>query len=471
VVILGGGIAGLTAAYRLRQKVSSPEALAITLVETKRGLGGSLGTDHVDGFVLERGADSFLTAKPAGVALARELGLESHLQGMTGRKVYVLRGGVLHALPEGLVLIATPRILSLLGSSLLSMRGKLRMALDLAIPRREGGGDESVAAFVRRRLGQEALDRIAEPLMAGIYAGDPGRLSMRSLLPQFLEYEREHGSVLRGLRAMNQLPRTNEGGIPRPFASFLGGMGELVEALVRRTPGITWRTGTRALEVVQTRDDAFEIPLDDGTYVVADSVLLATQAPIAAELTAGLDARLAQALRAIPYTSSAVVSLAFPATSCAVLEGSGFVVPRNEGLRLKACTFASAKFVGRAPRGHVLLRAFYGGAGGEDILRRGDADLIDLALEELRGPLGLRGPPELARVYRWPLAHPQYEVGHFARVAAIEAAHREVRGLFLAGSAYRGIGIPDCMEDASRAAEDVLAFLRSEAMASREVPS
>ena len=460
VAIVGGGITGLAAAYALRRAEPSPERLAITLIEAGQDVGGSLGTERTAGFVIERGADSFLTTKPQGLTLARELGLGDQLQGMARRGLYGVRRGVLRPFPEGLLMMATPSLRTLARTRLLSARGKLRAAMDLVLPARKDARDESVASFVRRRLGREVLDRLAEPMVAGIHAGDAERLSMDSLLPQFVAYERAHGSVIRGLRKSVHAGHGSDPAVPRPFASFRGGMGVLAEALTERTPAVERRLRTAAARVETSGNDTFRVVNRDGSALAADAVVLATPAFASADLLQGHAPRLASALRRIPYASSAVVSLAFPQDACRPLDGTGFLVPRSEGLRLKACTWASAKFEGRAPAGHVLFRAFYGGAGEETVLHRSDEDLAALAREELGPLMELRGPPELSRVHRWPRAHPQYEVGHPARVVAIEAASAQVPGVFLAGSAYRGIGIPDCIEDAERAVERTLRFLR-----------
>lgn len=462
VAILGGGVTGLSAAYALRKAVPSPGNLAITVVESSQDLGGSLGTERLDGFLLERGADSFLTLKPRGIALVRELGLGNQIQGMANRKVYGVRGGTLEPLPEGLVLLATPRLGPLARTRVLSVRGRARAAMDLVLPARKAAGDESLASFVRRRLGEEVLERIADPLVAGIHAGDPERLGMESLLPQFLAYERDHGSVIRGLRKSAAPRPLADPSVPRPFATLRGGMGQLASALVERTPDADHRLQAAAVRVEPGKGKGFVVLLRDGAGVPADAVLLTTPAVASADLLGHLAPGLASALKRIRYSSSAAISLAFPRDSCRTLDGSGFVVPRTEGIHLKACTWCSSKFEGRAPAGHVLLRAFYGGAGQESVLERSDEDLVDLAVEELGPLMRLRGRLELSRVHRWPRGHPQYEVGHKARVAAIEDERSRVPGVFLAGSAYRGIGIPDCVEDADRAVHGILEFLRHE---------
>jgi oxygen-dependent protoporphyrinogen oxidase len=469
VAILGGGVAGLVAAYRLRQAFPSLDDLAITLVERKDRLGGSIGTERHEGFLIESGVDSFFTTKASAVELSRKLGLGERLQGIAHRRVYVARRGRLVPFPDGLVLLTTPRLGPMIRSPLLSIRGKARVALEPILPARRERGDESLASFVRRRLGREALERIADPLVAGIHAGDPERLSMSSLLPQFLTYEREHGSVLRGLRAAARSRPPRDPTLPAgPFATFRNGMSELVDALVTQTPGVEYKLATKALAVERGTHGGFEIPLDDGSVLRAETVLMATPAPVSAQLLEGLEPKLAETLRAIPYASSAVVSLAFPADACRPLDGSGFLVPRTEGVHLKACTWVSSKFEGRAPHGHILLRSFYGGVREASVLDRSDNPLAELAVQELTPLLGLRGRPEFARVHRWPRAHPQYEVHHAERVAAIESARAAVPGLFLAGSAYHGIGIPDCIEDADRAARGVSSFLSTERVLSRE---
>lgn len=462
VVVLGGGISGLAAAYELRKAVRSPSDLALTLVDAHRELGGTIATERQGGFLVERGPDSFLTLRPRALRLAEELELAGQVRGQWKRGVYGVRHGVLVPAPEGLVLLVPARLGPLFRTRLLSVPGKVRASLDLVVPARRADGDESLASFVRRRLGREVLARIADPMVAGIHAGDPERLSMESLLPQFLAYEQSHGSVIRGLWASTHHPASPPSDVPRPFATFRDGMGELPRALVQRTPEVEWRTGVQAVGVDRARNGRFQLGLSDGGTVTADAVIMTVPAFRAGELLRPLAPGLAAALGTIAYSSSAVVSLGFPDDASRPLDGSGAVVPRGEGVRLSACTFSSSKFEGRAPAGHRLVRAFYGGARDEAVLDRPDADLVDLALQELGHLLDLRGPTELVRVHRWPRAHAQYEVGHRARVAAIETAVADVPGLFLAGSAYHGVGIPDCITDADRAVQGTLAFLRGE---------
>jgi protoporphyrinogen/coproporphyrinogen III oxidase len=466
VAILGGGISGLGAAYGLRKAIPSPSELELTVVESRPDLGGTIGTELVQGFRIERGPDSFVTLKPRAYQLAGELGLGPQVVGVRSRGFYGVRHGALVPAPEALVLVAPARLGPFFRTRLLSVPGKLRASFDVFLPARRNDGDESLASFVRRRLGRELLDRIADPLVAGIHAGDPERLSMDSLLPQFVQYERTYGSVIRGLRASGRSRPTSPSSVPRPFGSFRGGMGELPQALVAKSPGVSWKTGVRALGLERTRDGRLQVGLSDGGTWTGEAVVLTAPTPAAGELVRGLSPRLVTALGAIHYSSSVIVSLGFREEAYRAPSGSGVVVPRKEGLRLSACTFSSLKFEGRAPPGRALVRAFYGGARDEAAVDLSDDAIVGLAEQELGRLIGLRAPGEVVRVHRWRKAHPQYEVGHRDRIAEVEAACAEVPGLFLAGSGYRGIGTSDCLEDADRAVRGVLATLRGRPAAS-----
>lgn len=417
VVIVGGGITGLALAYYLAKK-----GVRATVLEAADRPGGVIRTERRDGFVIEGGPDSFVVQKPWAAELCRELGLE--LIPSRSRRVFVLHRGRLRGMPEGMLLAVPSRLLPFLFSSLLSVRGKLRAAMDLVLPR-GGGGDESLASFVRRRLGREILERIAEPLMAGIFVAPAERLSLKATFPRLLDMEREHRSLILAAR---RVPRS-EGPM---FLSLRGGVATLVESLVARLPDV--RCGRPVLAVrpgkVLTADGELE----------ADHVVLAVPARVAAELVNG---PLAGALRAIPYVDSATVSMAFRGLK--LPEGAGFVVPKREGRRIVACTWSSAKFEGRAPADCALVRCFFR----NDIA----GDLITPALRDLQDILGFRQEPLLTRVYRWRGVNPVYEVGHEERVAAIERLLPP--GLHVAGSAYRGVGVPDCIRDARRIADRI----------------
>jgi oxygen-dependent protoporphyrinogen oxidase len=347
---------------------------------------------------------------------------------------------------------------ALVGSSLFSWPGKLRMALDLVLPRRSEGGDETLAHFVRRRLGREALDRAADPLVGGIYTADPEQLSLAATMPRFLEMERTHRSLILGLRAAGRAAPVGRGAAGARYALFnahVHGMGGLIADLAQRLPEGVVRTRC-AVEGLARTDGRWYLRAG-GEALIADAVVLAAPAPVASRLLSLLDAPLATALDAIDYASSATVTLAFRSADLpSALPGFGFVVPATERRSLLACTFASRKFPGRAPDGHDLIRAFVGGARRPDLADLPDDALLTAVRSELRALLGITAAPELTRVYRHPHAMPQYALGHLDRVTDIERRVAALPGLRLAGAAYRGVGIPDCIRGGEEAADAVL---------------
>jgi oxygen-dependent protoporphyrinogen oxidase len=468
VVVIGGGIAGLAAAYALQERaraIGSP--LVCTLVEARQRLGGVILTERVDGFVIEAGPDSLLTQKPWGLELCQRLGMSHRLIGTNDqqRKIYILWGGQLHPLPEGLMLIVPTRVGPLLRSPLLSWFGKLRMGLEYFLPPRRSNGDESLAGFVRRRLGREALEKIAEPLLAGIYAGLAHDMSLLATFPRLRELEVAHGGLIRGMLAQRRA--MNRQHPPALFMAPRGGMGEIVEALSMRLDRVTIRLGERVQAVVpqgagKTPSQGYAVHLEHTPPLHAAAVVFATPAYATAQLIEGFHPRLAEALRAIPYVSSATISLAYRRTDVPhPLDGFGFLVGRHERRRITAATWTSTKFSHRAPAGHILMRSFVGGVGHEDLVGLDDAALIRLVGAELGEILGITTAPLLARVYRWARANPQYLVGHLERVDAMEQMLAPYPGLFLTGSAYRGVGVPDCIHQGFQMAERALASLAS----------
>jgi protoporphyrinogen/coproporphyrinogen III oxidase len=460
-VVVGGGIAGLAAALRLTTLVPAAD---VTLIEGEPRLGGKIVTERIDGFVIDGGPDSFLAAKPRGVGLANELGLTDRLVGtdLANRHTFVWRRGRLRELPEGLTGLVPTRLGPLARSSLLSPVGKARVALDYLLPPRRGEDDESLASFVERRLGREAYESLVEPLMAGIYAGDGRALSLAATFPQLRRAEREHGSLIKGVRAGRPPQPPHPGGSSRgatPFLSFAGGLGELVDALAERLAGagVTIRTGCVANGLARTGDGAYIVATGDGDEVPADAIVLATPAGPTADLLAGLAPAAARALRAVPHVSTATVSLAYGVEEVPRdLRGYGYVVPRVEGRRALACTWVSSKWPGRAPDGFALLRVFVGRAGQEDALDRSDGELVAIARDELWQTLGIVATPHLARLFRWPDGMPQYTLGHLDRVAVVERSQAALPGLAVAGHAYRGVGIPDCIASGEAAAERIV---------------
>lgn len=453
IVIVGGGISGLATAHRLVELGINPAEF--TLLEASARLGGTIHTEHRDGFLLERGPDSFISEKPEGLALAKRLGLESRLiqTNEQHRRSFIVRNGRLRAVPEGFQLLAPSRIWPFISTDIFSVGGKLRMAADLVLPRRNGQNDESLASFVRRRLGREALERMAQPMVGGIYTADPETLSLRATLPRFLDMERNHRSVI--LAMLRQGPKRGTSGARYSlFLSFDKGMQVLVDALKNLVPDV--RLNTR-VEAIQKLNDGWTIRTNTGESLEVDALCLAVPAHVAAELLANINQRLATQLNAIKYASTATISFAYPRSAIRhPLNGFGFVVPFIEKRSLIACTFSSVKFNHRAPDDHVLLRAFAGGALQPEIFA--SPDLETRVEAELRELLNIDRKPLFTQVAKWERSMPQYEVGHLDRIEAIENEVRGLPGLALAGNSYRGAGIPDCIRSGAAAAEQIVNF-------------
>lgn len=452
VVIIGGGISGLAAAHRL-----SEQHAHVTLLEASPRLGGTIQTEHRDGFLLERGPDSFISEKPQAVELAKRLGLESRLVQTNEqfRRSFIVRDGRLRAVPEGFQLLAPSRLWPFIASDIFSLGGKARMAADLLLPRKStnGANDESLASFVRRRLGTEALERMAQPMVGGIYTADPETLSLRATLPRFLEMEREHRSLILAMLRQGRAQKIGTSGARYSlFLSFDEGMQLLVDALARQVKADI-RLNTRAVGL--RRDgSAWTIATSNRGEIKADAICLALPAYIAATLLNDVDKRLAEKLRQIKYASTATINFAYRRTAIThPLNGFGFVVPFVEKRSLIACTFSSVKFSGRAPEGHVLLRAFAGGALQPDIFALDEGEMQVRVERDLRELLGITEEPLFAEVAKWKDSMPQYEVGHLERVSEIEEMTVQVPGLALAGNAYRGAGIPDCIRSGETAAD------------------
>ena len=474
VVVLGGGITGLAAAHRLLQvHAEATPGLRVTLVEADDRLGGKIVTERLDGFVIEGGPDSFLATKPRGIGLCAELGFGEHpplqgqrqLQGVRPqrRRAFVLWRGRLHDLPEGLSGLVPTRLAPLARSSLLSPLGKTRVALDYLLPTRREPGDESLGGFIRRRLGREAWERLVEPLMAGIYAADGDQLSLAATFPQLREAERQYGGLIKGVLAARRLAPSPTGIPGSPFLTPAGGLGDLVHALESRLRDAEVRLilGSPATTVTPS-GSGFDVRLAAGRVIRADAVIVATPAYAAADLLAELDPILAMDLAAIPHASTAIVTLAHRREAIPhPLDGHGYVIPRAEGSPILACTWSSRKWAGRAPEGWELIRVFIGRAGQEDALTADDNSLVALAVQEVAARLGVTEPASLTRVRRWPRGMPQYLLGHPERVARIEAAQSKHVGLYLAGNAFHGVGLPDCIASGERAADAAAAHLRS----------
>ncbi|MCU0474859.1 MAG: protoporphyrinogen oxidase [Anaerolineae bacterium] len=458
VVIVGGGVAGLATAWFLERQADEAGApVRVTVLEAGGRWGGKVQTValEADGqrFLIEAGPDSFLTQKPWAVRLARALGLEADLIPMRPQAapLKVLSDGRLVDLPEGVMLLAPTRLWPFVRSPLLSWAGKLRAALDMLLPARRGEDDESLGAFVRRRLGGEVLEKIAEPLMAGIYNADADRLSLMATFPRFREVERTHGSLIRGLR-----PAAGSTPSGAAFMTLRDGVQGLTDALVRQVRAdLCLDAPVRSVE--SDGVGGYRVWLADGQALTADAVVLASPAAASARLLGGLAPEAAACLRGFRTVSTGSVMVAYRESDVPrPLRGSGAVIPTGEGRPFNAITVASNKFDGRAPAGYVLMRVFFGGARSPQSLALSDAAVLAMVRAELAALLGVQAAPVLEYVVRWPDSSPQYEVGHLAQVEAIERALPS--GVWLTGSAYRGVGLPDCVQQAERTASQVWAW-------------
>jgi oxygen-dependent protoporphyrinogen oxidase len=482
LVVIGGGISGLAAAHRLTRRAAShddatPEVL---LLEASARPGGTIRTHHRDGFLLEGGPDAFISEKPEALELARQIGLESHLleTNEAHRRSFIVRGGRLRPVPKGFHLLAPSQFRPFITTDIFSWAGKARMALDLFLPRRAGineDDDESLAQFVRRRFGREALERMAQPMVGGIYTADPEQLSLRATMPRFLDMERQHRSIIRAMwkarrRASTEQTRGTSGARYSLFLSFDRGMQLLTDRLAAQLPIETIRLGTRVEALAfdsQTRQWKLRVSADEtgngtqasggGEIITADGVCLALPAHAAAKLLRGVDAELAGELEAIAYASTATVNLAFRRADIPhPLDGFGFVVPFIERRSVIACSFSSVKFAQRAPEGMALLRAFVGGALQPEMYALDEDAMIAAVRADLRALLGIERPPLFALVEKWPRSMAQYHLGHLARVARIRAQLQRFPTLQLAGNAYGGAGIPDCIRHGHAAATQML---------------
>lgn len=453
VAVLGAGITGLVAAYELKKRARRP--VEIVVLEASPRVGGKVRTETLDGSVVEAGPDSFVTLKPEMLELVKELGLQDELIGTApDATVSVLRGGRLLPIPAGTRLISPTRLLPFAFSPLFSLSGKLRVAAEPFVPPGPAGADESLAEFTRRRLGPEALDALVGPMLAGIFAGDPEKLSVRSTFPQLLELERR-GGLARSLWRVSG-PRERVHGVST-FMTLKNGLSRLIEALARALPPGSVRTDSPA-QSIRRRGGRWELSTPGGS-VAADAVISALPAPALADAVESLDPELAERLREIPFASTAVVTLSYDAAALPRRpRGFGFLTARGEKVTLTAATFCSAKFPERGSPDRFVVRAFAGGAGREADAEGSVARLEERVQADLDRLLGLGGvEPRALRSTRWIKANPQYNVGHSRRLERLGSCLRSHPGLVLAGCSYGGVGLPDCVRSGRKAAELALA--------------
>ena len=461
VAIVGGGIAGLATAYELSRR-----GVSFVVLERSARAGGVIFSEQIDGFTIDGGPDALLIQKPEAIALCRELGLgERLISTKPPRLAYIQRAGRLHALPAASVLGIPTRLGPFVRTTLFSWSGKLRMGRELFIPPRRDAADESIGAFMTRRFGQEATTYLAEPLLAGIHAGDVDRLSVRALFPRLVDAERKHGSLLRAFRVAKPVPTpisNQQSAISNAegaFKSLPGGLSEMVNALVAALgpANIRLNSGVDAF----TGHGPFVVRTSAGDAIEAQAIVVATPAFAASALLREHDGELARLAGDVPYASAATVAMAFERRQVRhPLTGSGFVVPRVEHTGILAASWLSSKWPNRAPDDRVLMRTFLGGARDPQAMERSDAELLRTSLAALRPLLGIEREPLFTRVYRWDRGNAQHEVGHLDRMAAIDRALARHPGLFLTGSGFRGVGIPDCVADARRTASTAAAWLQ-----------
>jgi oxygen-dependent protoporphyrinogen oxidase len=463
IIVIGGGITGLAAAHRLQElSADGREPLRVTLFEAADRLGGAIRTIRHDDYLIELGPDNFITNKPGAIALCKRIGLEAQLLKTNdqNRRALVVRRGRLVPIPEGFELMAPRNMYAMAASPIFSLRGKLRMWCERFVKSRKVNEDESLESFVLRRFGREALDRLIQPLIGGIYTADPATLSLRATVPRFLDMETRHGSITAAMRHEKKERRTAAKSAPTDagaryslFVTLREGMERLTDALRERLRDAA-RVNTRVDSLERREMHGWTARLSTGESLDADAVLLATPPHAAGALLQPLDAPLARMIGGIECASSAIVVAGYRREDVRHrLDAFGFVVPHLEGRSIIAGSFSHVKYAGRAPSGHVLLRAFVGGAMQPRMLDHGDVEMEAIVRREFEQLLGITAPPLFTHVQRWPRSMPQYKVGHVKRVEAIRAMAAQHPGLELAGSAFDGVGIPDCISSAEAAAD------------------
>lgn len=465
LTILGGGITGLSAAFYAKKLFADKKIpLQITIVEKSERFGGKINTLYKDGFVIERGPDSFLARKMPIIHLSRELGLEDELVGVNpkAKKNYILHNNKLHQMPPGLVLGIPTQLTPFMKTGLVSIAGKARAAMDMVIPKREEDSDESLGHFLQRRLGKEVLEQIAEPLLAGIYAGDTYKLSLQATFPQFQAVEKKHGSLIKGMMLNKQAEQKQEG-MPKAaensvFLTYKNGLSTLVERLMEELHDVELVNGLAATSVVQG-EHVYEITMDDGSVLATDSVIAALPGYGLAPLFP--DVPEVKELGRMQYVSVANVILAFDEKEFGYeLDGSGYVIPRKEGRYITACTWTSSKWLHTAPKGKVLIRCYVGRSGAEDWVNDSDEDIIRRVRKDLREIMGITAEPLFHQVTRLKRSMPQYPVGHLQKIKGIRQALAEkMPGVYITGAAFHGVGLPDCIRQGKEAVETLLADL------------
>ena len=465
VVIIGGGISGLATAYYLKHEARKKGLnIEYTLIEKNNRLGGNILTEKINGFIIEGGPDCFIFEKPWVLELCRKLGLSDEVVNTKeGGQTFILWNRKLRSLPEGFILMIPTKILPFIFNSLISIPGKLRMALDLFLPKGDPDQDESLAEFVGRRFGSEVVEKIAEPLVAGIHAGNPETMSVKSSFPRFIDMEQKYRSLIIGmLKIRRKAKKAVEEKGPKytMFLTLKEGLAELVEAIVGKLDKGSVITGKSVEKIEKDGSHSYIVHVEGQEPVKADSVILTTPAYVSAKLIKDIDKDMAADLAKISYVSTATVSLAFKKSDIKEpLKGFGFVVPRLEGRKIMAATYSSQKFPYRAPEDSVLIRCFVGGAKNEELVDLEEEEMIKMVREELAAILGIEAAPILAKGFKWKKAMSQRNVGHSKIVKSLDHRQNGHQGLFLTGSAYKGVGLSDSVHNGELAAQEAVKLL------------
>lgn len=474
VVVIGGGITGVTTAYYLQKEAREKGlSLDVTLLEASHRLGGKIQTETRDGFVIEKGPDSFLARKLSASKLVHEAGLSDKLVYNSSGKSYVLASGKLHQMPGGSVMGIPTKMTPFATSGLFSVLGKFRATADFVLPRSNVSGDQSLGEFFRRRLGDEVVENLIEPLLSGIYAGDIDQLSLMSTFPQFYHVEQKHRSLILGMKSVSPKPKPNSDISKKPKGMFLTvstGLQSIVEAIEKKLEPNSVFKGIHVNQLLKSVD-GYQLKLSNDTTMLADAVVIATPHQGAYEMLSKYP--FIQPLKNMPATSVATVALAFPKSAVKKdIDGTGFVVSRNSDYTITACTWTHKKWPHTTPEGKVLLRCYVGRAGDEAIVEQSDDEIIKVVLDDLNKTMNITEKCEFSSVTRWKNSMPQYTVGHKERIEKVkDGLMKELPGVFLAGSSYEGLGVPDCIDQGEAAVKKVLQYLHQHHKAAVEINS
>lgn len=459
IAIVGGGITGLTAAYELQQKVAKENLpYQITLIEADHRLGGKFQTVHRDGFVIERGADSFLERKTPAIRLVKKLGLEDELVRNSTGQAYILVGDTLHKMPTGSFMGVPTDLEAFFETDLLTEAGKERVKQDLTLPKTDVVGDQSLGQFFRYRFGDELVENVIEPLLAGVYSSDLDDMSLLATFSNFYDLEQKYGSLIKGLQQTRQRPKADTGKRAGQFLSFKNGISTLIDALADAIKEDVAIVYDKVIQI-ERGENGYQIDLQEGNPLQADVVMMTMPHPVLSDVFSKYDAF--EPMLEMPANSVANVVLAFDeAVIDQSLDGTGFVVSRNSDYRITACTWTHRKWKTTTPDGKVLLRAYVGKPTDQAVVQLTDDEIVEIVLADLGTVMGIHGDPEFTIVTRWKNKMPQYTVGHTERIQTVrEQVREQLPGVFLAGSSFEGVGIPDCIEQGEKMVEAALQFL------------